>query len=187
MNLLMILLYLWRLKMKTTIIILLFFIFSLEVVHSDNGLKHYQNAPNIIKLAPPNLQIFYYMQKYSNQYEIPWYVIKGVARLETGYTHPLNSSYNPYQISTANARGPMQLLPSTARYISSNKSITNDDVLYNIEFNVKHSAKYLRYLHNRYQNWSIVLGYYNTGYPKINDYALKIMRSQPIKKLSVNN
>jgi hypothetical protein len=33
---------------------------------------------------------------------------------------------------------------------------------------------YLRRLHNRYKNWPIVFGYYNTGYPRVNDYAIRV-------------
>jgi hypothetical protein len=29
----------------------------------------------------------------------------------------------------------------------------------------------LRNLHKRYGDWEVACGYYNTGYPKINDYA----------------
>ena len=44
-----------------------------------------------------------------------------------------------------------------------------------IEYNIKTSLGYVRRLYNRYKSWPIVFGYYNTGYPRVNDYARKVV------------
>jgi hypothetical protein len=35
--------------------------------------------------------------------------------------------------------------------------------------------KMLHRLYKKYRNWEIVFGYYNTGYPQINGYAIKVL------------
>jgi hypothetical protein len=35
--------------------------------------------------------------------------------------------------------------------------------------------KYLKMLYKTYKDWAIVAGYYNTGYPRVNDYARKVV------------
>ena len=44
-----------------------------------------------------------------------------------------------------------------------------------LKYNIRTSMGYLRRLHNRYKSWPIVFGYYNTGYPRVNDYALRVV------------
>jgi soluble lytic murein transglycosylase-like protein len=79
----------------------------------------------------------------------------------------------PAQTSPTGAEGPMQILLSTARYL--NKDLVSRERLRtDIEYNIKTSMGYLRRLHNRYKNWPIVFGYYNTGYPRVNDYAIRV-------------
>ena len=44
-----------------------------------------------------------------------------------------------------------------------------------LKYNIRTSMGYLRRLYNRYKSWPIVFGYYNTGYPRVNDYALRVV------------
>jgi hypothetical protein len=37
--------------------------------------------------------------------------------------------------------------------------------------NVKISMKLLHKLRKQYNDWGLICGYYNTGYPRVNDYA----------------
>jgi soluble lytic murein transglycosylase-like protein len=64
----------------------------------------------------------------------------------------------------------MQIMPSTADLIrkenTSNKKLKTD-----IELNISISAKLLRKLYDKYGDWEIVCGCYNTGKPIINEYA----------------
>jgi soluble lytic murein transglycosylase-like protein len=64
----------------------------------------------------------------------------------------------------------MQIMPKTANYVTG-KQISKSDLLHNIDLNVHISMRLLRNLHKRYGDWGVACGYYNTGYPKINDYA----------------
>jgi len=122
--------------------------------------------------SPPRIQLFYYTNYYCDIYDVPERVAWRVLRLETNYRGPLDVDYNPIQISSANALGPWQLLYSTARFMYDEKqSITKQRVLKDIRLNTKLGLKYLRYLYDIYGNWTTVAGYYNTGYPVVNNYA----------------
>jgi len=43
-----------------------------------------------------------------------------------------------------------------------------------IEFNVNTSMKLLRHLHDKYRDWKVVFGAYNTGKPLVNGYAMNV-------------
>jgi soluble lytic murein transglycosylase-like protein len=93
-----------------------------------------------------------------------------VAYRETRYQGPFDWNYNGKLISVSGAKGPMQIMPSTANYVSG-KKISQKDLLYNIDLNVQISMKLLSKLHKQYKDWAVICGYYNTGLPIINDYA----------------
>jgi soluble lytic murein transglycosylase-like protein len=64
----------------------------------------------------------------------------------------------------------MQVMPATATYINGEK-VTNEKLMTDIEFNVETSMKLLQKLKNRYKDWKLVFGAYNTGRPMVNQYA----------------
>jgi soluble lytic murein transglycosylase-like protein len=64
----------------------------------------------------------------------------------------------------------MQIMPATANYVHKQK-ISKGNLKNDIELNIKTSMKLLHQLHNRYGNWKIVCGCYNTGRPIVNGYA----------------
>ena len=68
----------------------------------------------------------------------------------------------------------MQILLSTARYLNSD-NVSRIQLRTDLKYNIRTSMGYLRRLYNRYKSWPIVFGYYNTGYPRVNDYALKVV------------
>lgn len=132
-----------------------------------------------IQMATPSVQVYYYTKKYCKEYNVPETVAFGVAKLETAYKGPDKHDYNPSQTSSGNARGTYQLLLSTAKdmYVLLNlgekNELTAEMLLTDVELNVKLGIRYLRYLHdNISKNWTIVCGFYNTGYAQINDYAI---------------
>jgi len=98
---------------------------------------------------PPCIQMYHYIEYYADSFNIPKRYAYGVAKVETGYNGPFHWRYNPAQTSCANALGP--------------------------KYNVRTSMKMLRRLYKKYKNWGIVFGYYNTGYPQINGYAIKVL------------
>lgn len=127
-------------------------------------------ASNNIETAPKSLKLYYLIEKYSDVYNVPKYVAYNVAFLETGYRGPFNWSYNPHQTSSAGAIGPMQILPSTADWVNK-KKIPKSKLMNDLELNVSTSMKMLSDLYKQYRDWAVVCGFYNTGYPKVNDYG----------------
>lgn len=151
--------------------VLTFFYF--EVKKEEEEEKIYTEGSKITLDSPPCLQMFYYIEKYSEEYEIPKQYAYGIAWKETGYLGPFDWDYYPGQESFAGAVGPMQVMPSTASFVW-RKKIQRSDLKNDIELNVKTSMKYLRYLHNNHKNWKIVFGFYNTGRPIVNQYAVDV-------------
>ena len=120
--------------------------------------------------SPFSLQVYTSIEKYSRQYKIPKHIAYNIAFLETRYQGPFDWDYHGKLTSYAGAKGPMQIMPSTANYITG-KTITQKELLHNIDLNVQISMKLLNKLHKLYDDWGIICGYYNTGYPQINEYA----------------
>ena len=127
---------------------------------------------------PPCLQVYNCIEFYADSFNIPKQYAYGVASLETGYKGPFHWKYNPQQTSCAGALGPMQIMPSTANSIW-NKNIPRSELISDIDLNVETSMKLLRKLYDRYKNWKIVFGCYNTGRPCVNDYAERVYNFNP--------
>lgn len=123
--------------------------------------------------TPPEIRMFYAIEKYAEYYGIPKKYAYGIAYAETSYEGPFHENYNHKQVSYAGAVGPMQIMPSTAKLMWPDLNITQAR-LFNIGFNVHTSMKLLRDLHDRYKNWKLVFGCYNTGRPIVNRYAEKV-------------
>jgi len=123
--------------------------------------------------SPPCIQMYRHIKAYADTFNIPMRYAFGIANAETSYQGPFHWNYNHAQSSGAGAEGPMQVLLSTAHYINKD-NVSREYLRNNIEYNVKTSMKLLRKLHNRYHDWKICFGYYNTGYPRVNDYAIKV-------------
>ncbi len=124
--------------------------------------------------SPPSLQMYKYIKAYADTFDIPLNYAFGVAYCETRYEGPFQWKYNPAQTSSTGAEGPMQILLSTARYLNKD-GVSRERLRTDIEYNVKTSMYYLRRLYNRYRNWAIVFGCYNTGYPQVNGYARRVI------------
>ena len=124
--------------------------------------------------SPPSLQMYKYIKAYADTFDIPVRYAFGVAYAETRYSGPFHWKYNPAQTSPTGAEGPMQILLSTARYLNKD-GVSRERLRTDIRYNVKTSLGYVRRLYNRYKSWPIVFGYYNTGYPRVNDYARRVV------------
>lgn len=127
-----------------------------------------------LRCAPASIQMHFYIKKYATMYNVPLNVAYKIARLETNYKGPLQFAYVPSQVSNMNAYGPMQILLSTGREVSGNPELTKEELQNNIDLNVYLGIKYLRQLFNEYHSWSLAAGYYNTGRPQINEYAMAV-------------
>lgn len=123
--------------------------------------------------SPPSLQMYKYIKAYADTFNIPIRFAFGIARVETGYQGPFHWRYNHAQTSCAGAVGPMQVMVATARWTNKD-NVSKERLRTDIEYNVRTSMKYLRKLYNKYRNWKIAFGCYNTGRPCINEYANKV-------------
>jgi soluble lytic murein transglycosylase-like protein len=157
--------------MRIKILIILSSILALLVLYgtSDYNLKSF-NFKQVTKKDPPCLQMHYYIEKYADEYDIPLSYAFGLAYEETGYRGPFHWKYNHKQTSSVGAVGPMQIMPATAEWMEK-EDVNVKKLREDIEYNVRISMKLLRYLHNKYGDWKLVFGCYNTGRPCINEYA----------------
>jgi soluble lytic murein transglycosylase-like protein len=82
------------------------------------------------------------IEKYSEIYDVPKYIAYNVAYMETKYRGPFHFNYNPEQVSSAGALGPMQIMPGTANSkVFTDTTITNSDPtdqILSYEYRVKH-------------------------------------------------
>ena len=121
-------------------------------------------------IYPNSIVMFDFIDKLSTKYCIPKHVAFNIAFLETAYRGPFDWKYNPNRTSPSGAVGPMQIMPSTATFINGKKTSTKK-LKTDIKLNVETSMKLLSYLYEKYGDWGIVCGAYNTGRPIINKYA----------------
>lgn len=129
--------------------------------------------------SPPCVSMFSSIEKYASEYGIPLRYALGIAYEETRYEGPFDWDYNHERVSSAGALGPMQIMPGTAKWMWRNKEITREQILSDIDFNVETSMKLLRHLYDKYGNWKVVFGCYNTGSPCVNSYAEKVYNFNP--------
>jgi hypothetical protein len=156
---------------------------SSNISISDSSLVLFSKS---IELTDPScLQMYYYIERYSDTFNIPKNYAYGIAFYETGYKGPFDWSYNHRKSSHAGAVGPMQIMPSTASLINDRK-VPTSFLKNNVEYNVRTSLKLLRRLHDKYGDWKVVFGAYNSGKPIINNYARKVYRYNP-EWMSVQN
>ena len=140
----------------------------LENVSDDNAIN-----------SSPSIQMYFYIKKYAKKFSIPESYAFSLAYQETRYGGPLDLNYNHKQQSCAGALGPMQIMPSTAVLIYG-KYVPKTKLMSDINLNVMISMKLLRVLHDKYNDWGLVFGAYNTGKPCVNDYARNILSRQYI-------
>lgn len=96
------------------------------------------------------------INKYSQEYNIERELLFSVIKAE--------SSFNKNAVSKVGASGLMQLMPDTAKWISSKlKEEYNKDVLKDPEKNIKYGSYYLSYLIGKFRNIDYALMAYNAG------------------------
>jgi soluble lytic murein transglycosylase-like protein len=127
---------------------------------------------------PPSIQMYYYIEKYSQEFDIPRNFAYGIAYCETRYGGPFDWDYKHAQTSFAGAVGPMQVMVATAKFINK-ETVTKEKLRTDIQYNVRTSMKLLRYLKDKYGDWKLVFGCYNTGRPMVNQYAINVYQFQP--------
>lgn len=119
---------------------------------------------------PTSMVMYENLERYSDEYDIPKHIIYNIAYMETRYEGPFDWDYNPAKTSCVGAVGPMQIMPSTANLICK-EDVSVNKLKTNVEFNIETSVKLLKRLYQKYGDWEIVCGCYNTGRPIVNGYA----------------
>jgi len=114
------------------------------------------------------------IERYSEKYRIPKRFAYGIAYKETGYGGPFDWDYDHRRTSPVGALGPMQIMPGTAKMMWKGEKISGNKLKNDIDFNVQTSMKLLRHLYDKYKDWKIVFGCYNTGHPLVNQYAIDV-------------
>lgn len=94
------------------------------------------------------------VEKYAAEYEVSPSLIYGVIRCE--------SSFDPKAVSSANAKGLMQLTDDTFEWTLYRLGETSGDV-FDPETNVRSGVKLLQYLLQKYENEQTALAAYNAG------------------------
>lgn len=159
------------------IISLFFIVRTEEETNLDDGDLFYlagtDNSPNCLKM-------YYFIEKYSDEYKIPKHIAYNIAYKETRYLGPFHWSYKHAQTSVVGALGPMQIMPSTSKFINK-ESVHLNKLKTDIEYNVRTSMKLLNYLHKKYKRWDLVCGVYNTGKVLVNDYAMYCSNTKEYK------
>jgi soluble lytic murein transglycosylase-like protein len=100
----------------------------------------------------------YYDTFHKHSPETDTWLVLSVARQESGF--------NPNARSAANARGLLQLLPSTARLMSGRRR----ENLYDSEVNARLGVKFLTQLIDKFQSVELALAAYNAGPGRIPDW-----------------
>lgn len=100
-----------------------------------------------------------YVEKYSLEYNIPEALIYATIKVE--------SNFEPNAVSTAGARGLMQLMPDTFLWLTGDEHLgehlTVGDML-DPEVNIRYGVYYLKYLHARFdRNVPVIAAAYNGG------------------------
>lgn len=169
-------------RANTMIVLCIALVTGVAFVGGEKSVSVNLNSIDTVTVAdPPSIQMYYYIEKYAKEYDIPKNYAYGIAYKESRYGGPWHWNYNHKLTSKAGALGPMQIKPSTAAFINDEK-VTKAMKLKlktDIEYNVRTSMKLLRYLKDRSESWKIALGYYNTGSPIVNNYAKTVYKFKP--------
>ena len=99
------------------------------------------------------------VERYSREFCVPEAIVYSVIRTE--------SNFDPNAVSTAGAKGLMQLLPDTFMWLTGDAHLAehlSPSDIFEPEINIKYGIYYLKYLHAKFgQNWDTALAAYNGG------------------------
>lgn len=110
----------------------------------------------ILKMFYPD-EYSFYIQKYSNKYDLDKYLVMGVISAE--------SNFNPDAVSEKNAKGLMQITEETAQWCIDNFDIDSSLETYTQpKENIEIGCAYLKYLFEQFEgNRTNALAAYNAG------------------------
>jgi hypothetical protein len=107
--------------------------------------------------TPLNDRINQSVTKYSQTYGVPEPLIHAVMKAE--------SNYNPYAVSSAGARGLMQLMPATG----ADEGLGPDD-FFDVDKNIRAGTQYLSKQMARFGDTKLALAAYNAGPENVKNY-----------------
>jgi soluble lytic murein transglycosylase-like protein len=118
---------------------------------------------------------------YSDSFGVPKHIAFNIAYQETGYRGPFDIGYNPRQTSFAGAVGPMQIIPKYGAPFAG-RTITGQELMDNPTLSAHLSMKILRYWYDRFGDWVLACGAYNSGKPIRNQYAVNAVQFKNYKE-----
>ena len=81
------------------------------------------------------------------------------------------SSFDAEAVSKVGAVGLMQLLPSTAEWLTEREGVEyTEQMLTDPEFSVRYGAKFLKILYDRYNNWDAAHAAYHAGFGRVDSW-----------------
>ena len=98
------------------------------------------------------------IEQYSEEYDVPKDLIFAVITVE--------SEFDPNAKSSVGALGLMQMMPATFEWLTGDEHLNEHlptNKLTDPEVSIRYGTYYLRYLHNKFENWDTVLAAYNGG------------------------
>ena len=99
-----------------------------------------------------------YVTKYSKEYGVPEHVIYAMIKVE--------SNFDPFAVSKADARGLMQMMPDTFKWLTDSGHFNEHlpvEAMFIPEVSIKYGSYYLSYLYGKFKNWNTALAAYNAG------------------------
>lgn len=110
---------------------------------------------SIDKAAHP-LRYTEHVERYSEEYGVPEYIVYSVIKVESGF--------ESNAVSGAGAVGLMQLMPTTFKSLMAEvKETYNPDLIYGPETNIRFGTYHLSGLYLKYGCWDTVFAAYNAG------------------------
>ncbi len=119
---------------------------------------------NILKILYP-LKFYNYIEKYSSIYDLDKYLVMAIIKVE--------SNFNENATSRKDARGLMQITPSTGDWIAEQMNLIefSHDKLYDPEQNILMGCWYLDNLRKEFHdNYLLILSAYNAGRGNVNKW-----------------
>ena len=99
-----------------------------------------------------------WIEQYGKEYGVPPHLVAAVIKTESGF--------DPLAESRAGAQGLMQMMPSTFEWLTGEEHLGEflpANKIFDPHVSIRYGVYYLRYLYEKFQNWSTVLAAYNGG------------------------
>ena len=97
-----------------------------------------------------------FILEYSKAYGVDAALVFAISKTESGFDEKA--------VSSSGARGVMQLMPSTAKWVASELGEKyDDDNLFDAKTNIRYGCFYLRYLFDKFDDVWVVVAAYNAG------------------------